>query len=338
MSNRCFLYAGAASPMVQRCRSPETPDNAVTSEPAKTKIVVVCGPTGIGKTGFAIALARQFNAEIVGADSMQIYRRMDIGTAKPTPEEKAAAPHHLVDVVEPDDTFDAAAYVRMADDIITHLAGRKVLPLVVGGTGLYIKTLVYGLFKGRSTDSTLRRKLMDQAEQAGSAALHARLAGKDPAAAARIHVNDSYRIIRALEIIETTGRPVSDQFERHGFARARYEALQIGLHMPRQALYDRIDKRVDMMVAQGLEAEVRRLLRDGYSPELKSMQSLGYRHMADFIQGRLAWDEALRTLKRDHRRYAKRQMTWFRAVPDIHWLEPGERARAQTMVRDFLSA
>ena len=282
------------------------------------KIVVICGPTGVGKTGFAIELARRFSGQIVGADSMQIYRRMTIGTAKPTAEEQAA-------------------YAREADKVLAALDAQNILPMVVGGTGLYIKALLYGLFDSRPVDPELRRDLRRQAEKEGPEALHRQLARKDPPSAARIHPNDTYRIIRALEILATTGQPLSELRHGHGFAKPRYTALQIGLDMPRDALYHRIDQRVDLMLSQGLEQEVRALLEQGFDPNLKTMQSLGYRHMVAYLQKRTDRQETVRTLKRDHRRYAKRQLTWFRADPGVQWVQAGDVRRAEEMIRAFLS-
>ena len=287
-------------------------------------MLVVCGPTGVGKTAFGIDLARRIRGRIVGADSMQIYRGMDIGTAKPTAEEQAAVVHYMVDIVDPDQPFDAAAYARRADAVVRQLKAEGVVPVVVGGTGLYIRALVYGLFDAPPADSALRRRLQTQLDQEGAAALHARLAALDPAAAERIHPNDAYRIVRALEVVTETGRPISEHHSRHGFRRPRYDVLTIGLDMPREQLYARIDRRVDAMLAEGLLDEVRGLLARGYDPQLKSMQSLGYRHMVDYIQGRMDWEEAVRTLKRDHRRYAKRQITWFRSDPEVRWMRVGE--------------
>lgn len=298
---------------------------------------MICGPTGVGKTGFAIALAGHFDAEIIGADSMQIYRLMDIGTAKPTESERNAVPHHLVDVVDPDQPFDAAAYAEQAGQAVRQITGGGKLPLVVGGTGLYIKSLIYGLFNSRPYDADLRRRLQQEAEQKGAAALHHRLAERDSKAAARIHPNDTYRLVRALEVLELTGNSIIDHHRSHGFARPRYHALKIGLTLPREQLYARIDQRVDAMINAGFRAEVRELLARGYGPELKAMQSLGYRHLTDFIQGRLDWAETLRTLKRDHRRYAKRQMTWFGADASVHWMAPDALPQAVERVRQFLN-
>jgi len=304
----------------------------------KPKAVIVCGSTGVGKTGFAIQLAKIFEGEIVGADSMQIYRRMDIGTAKPDPAEQAAVTHHLVDMVDPDTPFDAQKYAVEAFQIVLELTARTVLPFVVGGTGLYIKALTFGLFDAESTDSSLRDRLKQEALAEGSLPLYERLTAVDPDTAKKLHANDTYRIIRALEIYEITGTPLSAYHRRHRFRQRRLNTLTLGLEVDREQLYRRIDARVDAMLNAGLLNEVRGLLDDGYAPELKSMQSIGYRHMIDFIHHRMSWEEAVRTMKRDTRRYAKRQMTWFRAVPDIIWLSPQEIGRAEDLIRHFLSA
>lgn len=302
------------------------------------RIVVVCGPTGIGKTRSAIAIARHFDGEIVGADSMQIYRHMDIGTAKPTPDEKARVRHHLVDIVDPDTPYDAARYAADAWQIVGQLHNRQRVPIVAGGTGLYIKALIYGLFDSQPPAPEIRHRLEDLAERRGSAHLHARLAACDPATAADIHVNDRFRIIRALETYQATGRPISALRREHRFARPRCAAFKLGLSMPRAELYARIDRRVDRMVAAGLLQEVRALLAGGYGAGLKSMQSIGYRHMIEHLHHGVDWPETLRRLKRDTRRYAKRQLTWFRADPDIVWAAPDEIAAVLPAIATFLAS
>lgn len=301
------------------------------------KIVVICGPTGVGKTGFAIVLARPLGAEIVGADSMQIYRRLDIGTAKPTAEERAMVVHHMVDIVDPDEDFDAVAYARQADACISRLAERDIVPFVVGGTGLYVKALIHGLTEAAPTDAAVRERLQNELQGSSVNAMHQRLQTADPRSAQRIHPNDRYRILRALEVVEITGRSIADFHKAHGFAASRYDALYIGLTMPREKLYERINRRVEMMLEEGFVDEVRTLLNQGCGPRLKSIQSLGYRHMVDYLRGRLTWDEAVRTMKRDHRRYAKRQMTWFGANPDVNWLTPDQHHDAQALISEFLS-
>ncbi len=306
-------------------------------EPARAKIVVICGPTGVGKTETAIDVCEATGGGIVGADSMQIYRHMDIGTAKPTTQEQARVRHDLIDVVDPDADFDAARYQRLADRAIRGLLTAGRLPVVVGGTGLYIRALLHGIFPEGCGDPAVRQNLRQRLERKGAPALHRELTRCDPEAAERIHPNDALRIVRALEVFIATGRPLSDLQRRHGFRQRRYTALQIGLDIDRPELYRRIDRRVDQMIAGGLLDEVRSLLKKGYAPELKSMQSIGYRHMAAYLDGRLAWEEAVRTLKRDTRRYAKRQLTWFRADPAVHWYRPDQRRSILEAVKAFLA-
>ena len=308
----------------------------MTQDSPITRLIVICGPTGSGKTGFGIRLAQQFNGEIVGADSMQIYRHMDIGTAKPTSAEQAAVPHHMIDIVDPDHDFDAAAYAAMATETIRRIIARGGNVFVVGGTGFYIKALIHGLFEEGPSDPAVRHGLKQEAESAAPGALHRRLEAIDRAAAARIHPNDTYRIIRALEVFAVTGEPLTVFQQRHGFREQRFDTLEIGLAWPRPILYDRINRRVDAMMAQGFMDEVRHLLASGYSSDLKSMQSLGYRHLAAVARGDAILAEAVTTLKRDHRRYAKRQLSWFGNRESVHWLTPDQTAPAVDLIRAFL--
>ena len=301
----------------------------------KTAIVVVCGPTGIGKTATAIAIAEAERGEIIGADSMQIYRHMDIGTAKPTAAERARAVHHLVDMVDPRENFDAARFAQMADNVITDLAGRGILPVVAGGTGLYIKALTRGLFQSAASDPEIKARLKVEAAEKGLALLYRELKQVDPETAARIHGNDRYRVLRALEVYRSTGRTMAQLQADHGFADQRYRCLKIGLTMDREQLYARINRRVDAMLDAGLEAEVRRLLAMGYAPDLKAMQSIGDRHMTAYVNGAVDRAEMVETLKRDTRRYAKRQFTWFRADKEISWFQLDEAEKILALVRRF---
>ncbi|MBU1170412.1 MAG: tRNA (adenosine(37)-N6)-dimethylallyltransferase MiaA [Proteobacteria bacterium] len=302
----------------------------------KSDIVVVCGPTGIGKTSTAIGLSKALGGRIISADSMQIYRYMNIGTAKPTAEEQEQVPHDMVDIVDPDEPYDAARFSKQADIRIRSLWEQGLVPVVAGGTGLYIKALVSGLFRAHPADKAIIARLEKECFENGSPALHGQLAALDPHAAGRIHPNDAFRIIRALEIFETTGRPISECHEAHGFSDQPYRVLKLGLCMDRELLYERINMRVDLMLEQGLLVEVESLLERGYSPLLKSMGSLGYRHMIQYIQGHVTFEEAVRTLKRDSRRYAKRQMTWFRADSEIEWFEPQRLDAMVDRARIFL--
>lgn len=302
----------------------------------KPKAIIICGPTGIGKTSTAIAVVKQTGGEIISADSMQIYRRMNIGTAKPTAEEQASVPHHLIDIVDPDQSFDAARFTRLALSKIRQLTRLKVLPFVVGGTGFYIKALVHGLFDALPASPEIRERLRKEADEHESGYLHQRLTDCDPQSATRIHPHDTFRIIRALEVIELMGKPMHECHQGHRFADQPLDALKIGLFMNRESLYERIDRRVDVMIREGLCEEVEELLSMGFSPSLKSMQSIGYRHMVDFLHNRVPWEETVRLLKRDTRRFAKRQMTWFRADPQIRWIEPTDWETLLDTVKGFI--
>ena len=302
----------------------------------KPKVIVICGPTGIGKTTTAIRIAAEIEGQIVSADSMQVYRYMDIGTAKPTPIEQQQVKHHMIDILNPDIPFDAAQYADMARKVIVELNSRGVVPYVVGGTGLYIKALLHGLYKSEPVDETLRTRLKDEAATIGSEALHRRLFEVDSQTANKIHPNDTYRIIRALETFESTGEPISGIQHKHSFCDTPFEFIEIGLSLPRETLYERIDRRVDAMIDAGFVDEVRNLLAMGYGVDLKSMQAIGYRHMAAFVQGRQSWKETVRTLKRDTRRYAKRQITWFRAGARITWREPTRTGNLVSTIKEFL--
>ncbi len=303
----------------------------------KPKLIVICGPTGIGKTATAIEIAEIFNAEIIGADSMQIYRQMDIGTAKPTSDEQARVAHHMIDIIEPDMPFDAVRFAELARPAIDQLYDRGIIPLVVGGTGLYIKALLYGMFQSDPVDKKIRERLKREADEHGTDILYQRLMQCDPITAHKLHPKDTYRILRALETLEATGKPISEYQDTHAFAEPFYEALKIGLNMDRALLYERINERVDAMMAAGFVAEVKRLLDAGYTNDLKSMQSIGYRHIVDYLENRCSLEECIRTLKRDHRRYAKRQLTWFGADNEIIWKEPGQVDQVKVLIKKFLN-
>jgi tRNA dimethylallyltransferase len=308
----------------------------MVSDSDKPKVIIICGPTGIGKTAVGINLAEKFGGEIIGADSMQIYRHMDIGTAKPTLEERRRVVHHMVDIVDPDEDFDAVQFSERARSTIAALDTQGRLAFVVGGTGLYIKALLHGLFQSEPVDSKIRNRLKQQLDQDGSSSLYERLERVDPATAGRLHPNDSYRIIRALETIESSGKSISKYHQDHGFQEDPFITLKLGLRIDRQKLYAQLDRRVDAMIHSGLIEEVKKLLAMGYAAELKSMQSIGYRHMVEFIAERLPWEECVRTLKRDTRRFAKRQFTWFGADPQIKWYEPDQLNEIVKLVKGFL--
>ncbi len=302
----------------------------------KPKIVVICGPTGVGKTSVAIRAARAFNGEIIGADSMQIYRHMDIGTAKPTIDEQAQVPHHMIDIADPDEFFDAACYARMARASICDLIQAGKLPVVAGGTGLYIKALLSGLSPAAATDPAVKNRLKAEVDTKGSHSLHRRLADCDPVAARRIHPNDAFRIVRALEVYETTGRPLSTIQKAHHFSDHPFDSLKLGLMIDRTMLYTRIDARVEEMIRTGLIDEVQGLLDRGYDPQSKAMQSIGYRHITAYLINHLSRSEAIRTMKRDSRRYAKRQLTWFKADQDVVWAMPDDWDGIRERIQAFL--
>ncbi|MBZ0159649.1 MAG: tRNA (adenosine(37)-N6)-dimethylallyltransferase MiaA [bacterium] len=270
----------------------------------------------------ALAVAERVGGEIVAADSMQVYRGLDIGTAKPTAEERRRVPHHLLDLVDPGQPFTAADYVRWASAAIAEIRARGCLPIMVGGTGLYVRALFRGLFDGPGEMTPLRETLHQEAAQMGGAALHQRLDAIDPEAAAAIHPNDLFRIVRALEVAAASGRPISTlrAEARRNHIPVPGPVMTFGLERNRQELYQRIEARVEAMMSQGLLREVRNLLDRGYCATLKPLQAIGYRHMIGYLNGRTSLDEAVASLKRDTRRYAKRQLTWFRHENEIEWL------------------
>lgn len=300
------------------------------------KLVVIAGPTASGKSALAAGLARLFDGEVISADSMQVYRHMDIGTAKPSEDEMAGVAHHLISIVDPQDEYTAARFRNDALQKIMEIRGRGKKVFIAGGTGLYIRALAEGLFEGPEADWDLRRELLDEAEKKGREALHERLREVDPVSASRIHPNNLHRIIRALEVYSLSRRPISDFQKEHSSAPPSFETLKVGLAMEREELYAAIDGRVDRMVEAGLLHETRRLLSMGYHSGLKPMRGLGYKEMAAFIEGEYDFEEAVRLVKRNTRHYAKRQMTWFRKDPGIRWFNPGDKTCIIGLVRGFL--
>ncbi len=289
---------------------------------AKPRIILIAGPTGTGKTEVALTLAERLDAEIVSADSMQVYRYMDIGTAKPTPAQRRRRPHHLLDVVDPDEDFNAALFRERALKAISGAWSRGRNVVVAGGTGLYVKALTRGLFAGPARDAALRADLERAIAEHGPEHLFERLRRVDPDAADRIHCRDRIRIVRALEVFHGTGKPLSQWQREHGFDDRPFDVLGVGLDRPRPELYERIDRRCERMMAGGLPDEVRGLLDRGYAPNLRSMQSVGYRQAVQCLAGRMSEVEALSSMQQATRRLAKRQLTWFRADPSLHWLHP----------------
>ena len=284
--------------------------------------MVVVGPTASGKSRLALDVAAATGGEVVSADSQQVYRGMDIGTGKVSAVERAAVPHHLIDVIEPDEEMTAARFAQLADAAIAGAAGRGAPVVVAGGTGLYVRALLLGLFAGPAGDPALRARLTDEASAAGVPALWRRLAALDPAAAARIEENDLRRIIRALEVLELTGAPMSEHQRRHDHRRvaSRYPALVVGLcPADRAELYRRIDTRVDRMMETGLLDEVRALRAAGHGPALRSQAALGYAELHRHLDGALPLPDAIELAKRNSRRYARRQLSWYRGDGQVSW-------------------
>ena len=278
-------------------------------------LIILAGPTAVGKTELSLKLAQRINGEIVSADSMQVYKRMDIGTAKPSREERGNVPHHLIDLVEPDRDFSVADYKRYFGPTVASIYAKGKLPLMTGGTGLYIRacTQAFNLEPGEPHPA-LRQELKEQAGQFGPEYIHQKLAKVDPQAASKIHPNDIRRVIRALEIYQITGQPISELQQKRSPG-SKYNLIYLFLNREREELYRRIELRVEQMISAGFVEEVRSLLESGLSPQLKSMQSLGYKQLCNYLQGTVSLDQAVASIKQETRHYAKRQLTWFRREP-----------------------
>lgn len=294
----------------------------------RQRVLVVVGPTAVGKTELSLQLAEDLGAEIISADSMQVYRGMDIGTAKPTSLERQRVVHHLLDVVDPDQSFNVADYVQLAEVALTSMRARGVTPLLTGGTGLYIDALLDGfLFPDSSADPKLRAHLQAQATQ-NPQGLFQDLKQVDPESAQKIHPNDLRRIIRALEVYQRTGQPISELQRKKERESRPYDPVYIGLTRKRDELYARINKRVDQMIEQGLVAEVQGLLRT-YPQQPTALQALGYKEIVWYLLGKMGFDEAVEILKRDTRRYAKRQLSWFQRNTRIRWFNYADQTVEQ---------
>ncbi|PLT27607.1 tRNA (adenosine(37)-N6)-dimethylallyltransferase MiaA [Peribacillus deserti] len=290
---------------------------------AKEKLLVIIGPTAVGKTKLSVELARMFNGEIISGDSMQIYRGMDIGTAKVTPEEMQDVPHHLIDIKDPDEGFNAAEFQNLAAKLISDISGRGKLPIIAGGTGLYIQSVIYGYqFPDIPSDEEYRKMLEVKAGEEGPEAIFALLQKVDPASAERIPYQNTRRVIRALEIFHCTGKTMSEQMETQP-QELKYDTVIIGLDMDRELLYKRINDRVDFMVEQGLEEEVRKFYDEGLK-DCQSIQAIGYKELYDYFDGRASLEKAVENLKQNSRRYAKRQLTWFRNKMEVAWFNMGD--------------
>lgn len=302
----------------------------------KPKLVIILGPTGAGKSEVAVDIALRLGGEVVNADSQLVYRYMDIGTAKPATEAREKVRHHLIDLVDPDGGFNAALYRESALKAIQEITARGKKAIVCGGTGLYLRALVQGLFAGPGKSPEVRKRLETQAQENGLSVLYERLREVDPDATRWIHPNDRYRIIRALEVFELTGKGISSWQKEHGFAESAFEVIKIGLNRERQELYDLINQRCDEMIAGGLVDEVKGLVEKGYSLDLPALQSVGYRQIGLYLRGELSLDEAVILIKRDTRHLAKRQLTWFRADKQIRWFYPEkDREKIHKAVKEF---
>ena len=292
-----------------------------SARPARTAVAFIVGPTGAGKSALAIAVAERLNGEIINADSRQFYRGMDLGTAKPTADDRARVPHHLIDVRDPGEPLDVAEFAGLARNAIADIAARQRNPIVVGGSGLYLRVIRGGIFRGPAASAEIRARLTKIAAERGVEYLHRQLRDVDPEAANRIGVNDLYRIVRAIEVFELTGETISAHQQRHQFADAGYDTLTVGVEVERKKLYEAIDRRFDQMMAAGLVEEVRSLIEAGHSPEKPPLSTIGYKQIAAYLRGDLPLADAVALAKQESRRLAKRQMTWFRREPEIVWLD-----------------
>jgi tRNA dimethylallyltransferase len=309
-----------------------------TPSPAEPPLIAIVGPTAAGKTALSVRLASAVGGEVISADSRQVYRGMDIGTAKATPEEQAGVPHHLLDVVDPDQALSLAEFQALAYAAISDILARSRVPFLVGGTGQYAMAVLEGWQVPRvPPDEKLREELYRLAEREGPAALHARLRALDPAAAQRIDARNVRRVVRALEVSLSTGRPISEQQEK---VPPPYRLLILGLHLPRAILYERIDRRVEAMMAAGLEGEVRRLVAAGYGFELPAMSGVGYGQFHPHLAGEASLEETVQAIKRATRRFVRHQANWFQpGDPRIHWLDASAHPfePALRLVQGFLA-
>ncbi len=307
--------------------------------PIKEPIVALIGPTAIGKTALSIELAKEFDFEIISVDSMQVYKYMDIGTAKISAEEMQGIPHHLLDVVLPDEDFDAVHFEQMALAVVQDILARGKRVLLTGGTGLYLRSLLEGLSQNLPTFPEIRAEIQLELEREGRNALHEQLLLLDRSSGERIHVNDSQRLVRAIEIFRGTGRKWSDLIAEHKESKEiRFEnALIVGLTCDRKHLYKRIGMRTEIMLGNGFQEEVQGLLERGYGEQNKSMRSIGYHHMLHLLSGSWDLEKMIERLTRDTRRYAKRQYTWFNRMSDIHWCDKADRNTVGSLVETFLN-
>jgi len=300
----------------------------------KPPLIILAGPTAVGKTELSLKLARAVGGEVVSADSMQVYRRMDIGTAKLAKEERQGIMHHLIDILEPQEDFHVAAFQSMAKKVFQEIYHRGHIPILVGGTGFYLQAVLYDIdFEEHGCDGDIRRQLEERVLSEGVQSLYKELAGIDPKAAEKIHPNNVKRVIRALEYFRQTGRRISEHNEEQQRRESPYNGAYFVIFMERAKLYERIDERVDTMLAQGLVQEVENLVREGVSENSTAMQGLGYKEFLPYIKGECSLEEAVYILKRDTRHFAKRQLTWFRRERDVLWLDREQYSEEELLDR-----
>jgi tRNA dimethylallyltransferase len=306
----------------------------MTKLPRQNKVIIVLGPTCVGKTGLSILLAKHLKTEIISADSMLVYRHMDIGTAKPSDEELSAVPHHLINILEPSESFSAGLFREQAVGIIDTLHDRNKIPVIAGGTGLYIRALTKGLFEGPSADQIFRKKLREEERRKGKGYLYDHLAKEDPEAASKIEPNDTRRVVRALEILSKDKRQLS-VIQGLSTRPSGYDFIKIGLSRDRQELYQMIKKRVDRMMEDGLLSETKEFLKR--KPARTALQALGYKELGLYLKGEVEMDEAVRLIKKRTKLYAKRQFTWFRKEPDIQWVDITGIMKAEDIAAQVLN-
>lgn len=304
----------------------------------KLPLLILTGPTAVGKTNLSIRLAKAVNGEIISADSMQVYRRMDIGTAKIKKEEMCGVPHHMIDICEPTEDYNVVRFATEAKRLILEIVGRGHVPILVGGTGFYIQAVLYDIdFTETKEDTSYRKELTAFAVVHGAEALYARLAQIDPASAEAIHANNVKRVIRALEFYEQTGTRISEHNEEQHGKKSAYNSAYFVLTQERAVLYDRIEKRIDLMLTEGLLDEVKGLLAEGCKPESVSMQGLGYKEIVPYLQGKCTLEEAIYILKRDTRHFAKRQLTWFNREREVLWFDKGTYENEDAILEAMLA-
>ncbi|NLI94006.1 MAG: tRNA (adenosine(37)-N6)-dimethylallyltransferase MiaA [Peptococcaceae bacterium] len=286
-------------------------------------LIIIIGPTAVGKSALGVELALQIQGEIISGDSVQVYQKLNIGSAKPSAEEQKGVPHHLIDFLDPTEPFTVARFQTMTRDLITEIRARGKTPIIVGGTGLYIRSILDDYSFPEEGSDLIKNKWLEYARTHGNLQLHGILAECDPASAQKLHPNDTSRIIRALEVYELTGKPLSAQrdYLEKEYSHLDESILYVGLTAPRSLLYERINQRCELMIEAGFIREVSSLLQEGYSPQLKAFQSIGYRHVVNYLRGILTFEEMMRLFKRDTRRFAKRQLTWFRRDPRVKWYD-----------------